>query len=181
VDEVDRPPFGHPQPARLGRPAHPGLQHPDADGGHGLAVRRAQGRVHEPEQPGVGQPEADMELPAGPQALHRVAVHAGGRFARQVAGEAVLDDGVEQAVLVAEEPVDRGRLHAGRERDRARGDRLRPFGGQQLRGDLDELRPGLVARRHGVLLPHVIDVNSAAVNSDVQAAGSRGVVSRARR
>jgi hypothetical protein len=58
-----------------------------------------------------------MELPAGPQALDRVAVLTDGRLARQVAGEAVLDDSVEQAALVAEQPVDGGRLQAGRQRD----------------------------------------------------------------
>jgi hypothetical protein len=159
VDEVDRAPFGHAQPSGLGDPVHPGPEHPGAGFGDGPAVRRAQRRVHDPEQLGVCQPEADMEVPPGPQALDRVAVaaRADGGLARQVAGEAVLDDGVEQAVLVAEEPVDRGGLHAGGECDRAGGHRVRSPGGQQLRRDLDELGARAVAGRPGFRLAHVID------------------------
>ena len=147
VDEVDRPSFGHAQPSRLGDPAYPGLQDPDAGRGDGPALRGAQRRVHEPEQLGVRQPEADVQLPPGVQALDRIGIRGDGGLARQVAREPVLGDGVEQAVLVAEEPVDRGCLHAGGERDRAGGHRVRTLGGEQARGDLHQLRAGPVSRR----------------------------------
>jgi hypothetical protein len=58
----------------------------------------------------------------------------------------VLDNGVEEAALVAEEAVDGGRLHTGRERDRAGGHRVRALGGQQFGGDLHELGTRPVAR-----------------------------------
>jgi hypothetical protein len=68
----------------------------------------------------------------------------------------VLHDGVEQTALVSEEPVDRGRLHADGEGDRAGAHRIRTFGGEQPRGDFHELRAGAVTRRCGIHLVHVI-------------------------
>ena len=53
-----------------------------------------------------------MELPAGAQALDWIGIRVE-VLARRVAREPVRDHCVEQSALVAEEPVDRGRLHAG--------------------------------------------------------------------
>jgi hypothetical protein len=153
LDELDRPAFGHPQAARLGDQVHPRLQHPDTGRGGGPALRRAQGRVHEPEQFGVREAETDVELPAGAQALDGIGLRVE-VLTRHVAREPVRDHGVEQSALVAEEPVDRGRLHAGGERDRAGRHRVRTLGGEQVRGYFHEVRTGPVARRHGMRVMH---------------------------
>jgi len=99
-----------------------------------------------------------MELPAGVQALDRIGIRVE-VLLTHVGREPVLDHGIEQSVLVAEEPVDRGRLHAGGERDRAGGHRVRTLGGEQVRGDFHQLRAGPVARRHRIRPIHVIDDN----------------------
>ena len=159
ADELDRPALGHAQPSGLGHPVHPGLQYGRAGSRGRLAAGCAQHRVHEPEELRVGQPEADVELPSGPQVLDRIGIRVHGVFTGRVAHESVLGDGLEQPALVAEQPVDGGSLHAGRERDRAGGHRLRPLGGEQVGGDLHELRSRPVARRPGVPFWHVIHDN----------------------
>jgi hypothetical protein len=55
----------------------------------------------------------------------------------------VFGDGIEQAVLVAEQPVDHGCLHACRLRHPAGGQRRRSLLLQQTRRDVDDLRPGV--------------------------------------
>jgi tellurite resistance protein len=145
LDELDRPSLGHAQTASFGDPVHPGLQHPDTGRRGGPALRRAQGRVHEPEQFGVREAETDVEIPAGPQALDWIGIRVE-VLARHVVREPVRDHRVEQSALVAEEPVDRGRLHAGGERDRAGGHRVRTRRGEQVSRDFHEVRTGLVAR-----------------------------------
>jgi len=94
-----------------------------------------------------------------PAAWSRIGAGIDGWLAGYVAREPVLGNGVEQPALVAEEPVDGGRLHASGERHRAGGHRVRPLGGQQLRGHLHELGASAVARRLWILLSHVIDDN----------------------
>jgi hypothetical protein len=139
-------------------PVYPGLQDPGTGRGDDPALGRAQRPMQEPEQLGVRPPEADMELPAGVQALDWIGIRVE-VLAPHVTSEPVLDHRVEQPVLVAEEPVDRGRLHPGRERDRAGGHRVRALGGKQARRDFHQLRARSVARRHGIQPIHVIDDN----------------------
>lgn len=71
-------------------------------------------------------------------------------LAREELGETVLRHGLEQAVLVAEQPVDGGRLQARGDRHGARRDRVTALARQQLGGGLDHPLPGLTLRGCGL-------------------------------
>src|SRR5690606_11140703 len=95
---------------------------------------------------GVRQAEADVQVPAAPQVGHRVVGGGVGFLVTQVALQAVGGHGVQQALLVAEDAVDRRGLHAGRRADGAGGDRFAAALGQQLGGGFDDPVP--VGLRH---------------------------------
>jgi len=149
VHERHRLLLGDPEPADRGDPPDERTQH------RRRARRRRRGSpgpgvaVHQRVQARVGQPEADVQVPPRPQVGDRVG--ARDPLVGQVGLEPVLGDGVEQPHLVAEQPVDRGRLDARRGGHRAGGDGLPPAPGQQLGRRLDDPFPRRV--------PHVANVN----------------------
>jgi hypothetical protein len=70
--------------------------------------------VHQGEDRRIGQPEADVQIPPGAQVRDRIGTGLPDLLLGEVGRESVLGDGVDQAALVTEEPVDRGCLHPGR-------------------------------------------------------------------
>ncbi|GII34338.1 hypothetical protein Pmi06nite_77800 [Planotetraspora mira] len=66
-------------------------------------------------------------------------------------------NGVEQRVLVLEEPIDGRRLHADRLRDRTGGDRACALLTQELRRALDDVRSRLSPA--GAIRPHLCHVS----------------------
>src|SRR5690606_14243146 len=146
VDEQGGPLLRHGQPPRLGD----AVDHPReylrrlAGGGRlGAGPRLAEDEAVER---GVRQAEADVQVPAAPQVGHRVVGGGVGFLVTQVALQAVGGHGVQQALLVAEDAVDRRGLHAGRRADGAGGDRFAAALGQQLGGGFDDPVP--VGLRH---------------------------------
>jgi hypothetical protein len=76
-------------------------------------------------------------------AADRVAAVRRDRLFGDVGGEYVLGNGVEQPVLIPEQPVNGRRLHAGRHGDGTGGDGRRARAGQVLAPDPDHgQRPG---------------------------------------
>lgn len=103
----------------------------------------ADGPVHHREQLGAGDPELDHHVPAPAKLLHRV-LWSGVELralSLQELRVAVLDDGLKKPLLIAEEAVDRRRLHSGRGRHRAGAHRVRAAVLQQLDGGLDDAAP----------------------------------------
>ncbi|GDY57546.1 hypothetical protein SVIO_081690 [Streptomyces violaceusniger] len=103
-----------------------------------MRTPRAVPAVHQRVQGRVGQAQADVPIPAGAQVLDGVIGGVLGGLAVQVLREAVRDDRVEQALFVAEEPVDGRRLHPGGGAHRPGRDRVGAAVGQQARGGRDD-------------------------------------------
>ena len=140
VEQVRGLLLADPQPTRLGHP-------PDVPTQHVLGLHRRGGggigpgvAVHERVERRIGQAEADVQVPPGAQIVHRVAGGGPDRLLREVGPEAVLGDRVEQAVLVAEQPVDRRRLDTGARGDRAGRHGVPATRGEQVRRGLDDAR-----------------------------------------
>jgi hypothetical protein len=97
--------------------------------------------------------ELDLAQPARPDLLDRVDLGGGGRLdrrglGRHVRGHHVLGDRLEEAVLVAEQPVDRRRLDARPLRHAPGGDGRGPAVVEQLGRCLDDRGAG-VGAGHG--------------------------------
>jgi len=108
------------------------------------------GAVHQRVERGVRQAEPDVAVPARAQVGDGVVGRRGGGLVREVGRETVGGDGVEQALLVAEEAVERGRLHPGGGAHRACRQRVRPVALQQGESRGDDARPrALVDLVHG--------------------------------
>src|SRR5580698_11431534 len=84
-----------------------------------------------------------MRMPRTPQDRDRVAAVRRDRLIGDVDGKYVLGNGVEQPVLVPEQPIDGRRLHAGRLSDGTGGDGGRALLAQESRRDLHEVLPRL--------------------------------------
>jgi hypothetical protein len=129
VDEVDGERFGDAEAAGE-RDAV------DARGevGHAVAGRGEleRGVGHERVDGGVREAEVDVLVPADAEIVDGVAGGARGGLRVQVGRDAVRDDGVEEAALVAEQAVDRGSLHAGRSGDGARRERFAALAREEL-------------------------------------------------
>ncbi len=99
VEQVDGQLLTYAQPARLRHPPDVGTQHLPRL--HGCRTGGAGSRVavHERIEPRVGQPETDVQVPAGAQVVDRVAAGRAEGLLREIGVEAVLGDGVEQAGL----------------------------------------------------------------------------------
>ncbi|SLH94287.1 Uncharacterised protein [Mycobacteroides abscessus subsp. abscessus] len=95
--------------------------------------------VHERVETGVLEAEAHVRVPAAANVLDRVAGRLGRLLEREVAREAVLDDRREEAVLAAEEVVQRRQLHADPIADRAQRHVLAGRIADQRRRGLQEL------------------------------------------
>ncbi|GAA3232724.1 hypothetical protein GCM10020256_48240 [Streptomyces thermocoprophilus] len=144
LDDLRGEPLVDPQPSAGRQAAHPAVQ--DLQPRPVRTGRRpAAGPVHQGEQLRPGDPELHHRVPGAPQILHRVLrVRVELRpLALQELRVSVLGDGLQQAVLVAEEPVDRGWLHPGRGSDRAGAHRVRAALLQQLDGGFDDAAAGV--------------------------------------
>lgn len=140
VEQVRGLLLGNPQPTRLGHPPDVSTQHPP-----GLHRRRRGGirpgvAVHEGVERRIVQAEADVQVPTGAQIVHRVVGGGPDRLLCEVGQEAVLGDRVEQAVLVAEQAVDRRRLDTGDRGDPAGRHGVPATRGEEVRRGLDDAR-----------------------------------------
>jgi len=103
----------------------------------------------------VGEPELNVQVPPGPEIRHGVGLHLQVRLRRDVGRHDVLGDGVDQAVLVAEQPVDRRSLDTGHLGDPASGHRPGAVVAQEPRGGVDDARPDVVAGPGRGYLGHI--------------------------
>lgn len=105
--------------------------------------------VHDQVERRVGQAELDVQVPAGAEDVDGVAGGLLDGLAVQVGGEAFGGDGVEQALLVAEQAVEGGGLDARGGAHGAGRHGLPAALGEQLRGGREDAVAGSV--RVGVL------------------------------
>ncbi|WP_261569499.1 hypothetical protein [Frankia gtarii] len=124
---VDGALFTDPEPTRCRYSPHPAAE--DLVSGSGARRAHPASRIREErEYRRVGQRELDVRVPSRVEVRERVVAVLGAGSPGDARGEHVLGDGIEQAVLVAEDAVDRRRLHISLGGDRSRGDRLRAAG-----------------------------------------------------
>jgi hypothetical protein len=123
-------------------PAHQDL-HPGLEGGRRRSAFWVS--IHQRVDRGVGESELDGEIPARAQVLDRILRI----FVDVLGGEeghvAVLSDRLQEAVLVAEQAVDRRSSHPSRGRDCASGDRVATLAREQVSCGLDNPLPGQLA------------------------------------
>ena len=100
--------------------------------------------VHQGVEGGALEGELDVGVPPVAEVLDGVGGLRPAGLVRQVVLEAPGDYGVEQPLLVAEQPVDRRGLHPGRGADRAGGHGLLAPGLEQGRGRGEDAVAGVV-------------------------------------
>ena len=144
LQQGDRPLLAGAQASRQRDAPDSPAQHakPGRDGRRGRVRIRLS--VHDREQPRMGHSERDVGVPAAAKLLHWVGMRLARGLLRDVAGQAMLGDRIEQPALVTEQAVDGGRLNGCRSRDRARRRGIRTAGGDQRGGRGDDAGANVV-------------------------------------
>jgi len=93
-----------------------------------------------------------VKIPTRTEVVDRIDTRRTDLLVREIRRESVVRNRIEQAALIAEEPIDRRRLNAGRGRDRPRRQRIASIREQQLGRRGDDLRPNVGARLGRVAL-----------------------------
>ena len=125
------------------------------------------------EQCGVRQPEPDVGRPAEVEIREGIDGFVTAGLSFDVGCEHMLGDRIEQAVLVAEQSIDRRWLYSGRRRDSAGGDCGRPSRLQQSRSNVNDRGLSSVAADASALhrchVPTITDIcYRQRINDNVQ-------------